>query len=276
MCRLLGYVTGVPAPISASLGEGLFGQFTSLCTIHCDGWGMAWRRPDGIGIRTSPESALVDPAYAELAHQPLSDAGMVHLRWATDGLAVSPENTHPFTDGRLALAHNGSIAPIAELESLLTAESLAAVRGTTDSERYFRYLVQEIGAAADEPEPEAVRRTISALHHRFPTSSLNALLLSPSHLYAVHVNSAATGPIRSVRAMYDSADDIPLGHADSSGYFAMAYRVRDEAVHVISSGVSPAGWQPVPLDSVLAIDLGTREVAVHAISTVTTAAGPRA
>lgn len=255
-------------------GEELFEQFTALCALHGDGWGMAWRRPDGIGVQTSPESALADPAYDDLAHQPLSSAGMVHLRWATDGLAVSPDNTHPFSDGRLAFAHNGSIAPIPELESLLSAESLAAVQGTTDSERYFRYLVQEIDAAADAPEPEAVRRAVSALHHRFPTSSLNALLLSPSHLYAVHVNSAATGPIRSVRAMYSSADDIPLGHADSSGYFAMAYRVRNEAVHVISSGVSPSGWQPVPLDSVLAVDLATREVAVHAISTAPVPAGP--
>ena len=274
MCRLLGYVTDTPRSIADSLGADLFEQFTSLCAIHGDGWGMAWDRPQaGIETRTSHRSALDDPAYAELASRPLSSAGMVHLRWATNGLAVSPENTHPFSDGALSLAHNGSITPIPELEALLSAESRAALRGTTDSERYFRYVAQEVAGAEDEPE--AVRQAISALHAAFPTSSLNALLLSETHLYAIHVNSNATGPIASVAAMYESADEIPLGHADSTGYFAMAYRVREDSVHVISSGVSPDGWLPVPLDAVLAIDVRTREVTVHAISNATVARSTR-
>jgi hypothetical protein len=62
------------------------------------------------------DSAATDPTYAQLTRQPLGWAGLVHLRWATGGLPVVPENTHPFTDGDYAFAHNGNIKPIARLE----------------------------------------------------------------------------------------------------------------------------------------------------------------
>lgn len=267
MCRLLGYVTAEPASITHSLGAPLFDQFTALCAIHADGWGMGWRTPQGPEIATSHLCATTDPRFAELAGKRLSDAGLVHLRWATDGLAVNPENTHPFTAGGYAFAHNGNVSPIPQLESLLGDEAQALLRGTTDSERYFAYLWQEIAAADDEAT--ALQDAVSRLHQQFPTRSLNALLLSPTTLYAIHVNNAAVGPIDDVIAMYSSADEIPLGHADSSGYFAMAYRETPEAVHVISSGISPEGWEPVPADSILAIDVQTRDVGVLAIAPAT-------
>lgn len=263
MCRLLAYVTAGAAPVATTLGEDLFDQFTALCAIHADGWGMAWHGDSGVAVRRSHRSAIEDSTYRGLAHQSLSRAGMVHLRWATDGLAVAPENTHPFTDGVRALAHNGNIAPIDRLERLLDDDNRRQLRGTTDSERYFRYLVQEMAGASDEAA--AVLDAICQLHDEFPECSLNAILLTPSRLYAIHVNSAAAGPIDEVVAMYESADDIPLGHADSVDYFAMAYRVSESGVHVISSGVSPEGWTPVPADTVLAIDVANREVAIHTV-----------
>jgi hypothetical protein len=42
----------------------------------------------------------------------------------------------------------------------------------------------------------------------------------------------------------------------------MAYKVSRTAVHVISSGLPDEGWSPVPSDSILAIDLATREIEV--------------
>ena len=51
----------------------------------------------------------------------------------------------------------------------------------------------------------------------------------------------------------------------------MAYRVAPTAVHVISSGLPDEGWTPVPADSVLAIDLSTREIGVLDPRTVPTA-----
>ena len=260
MCRLLGYVSEEPQSAAEGLGDAEFRTFTSLSALHGDGWGMAWAQPGdgGIGAATSPMSAADDPAYVELAGQALSSAGLVHLRWATDGLDVAPMNTHPFTDGTYALAHNGSISPIEALDGLLSEASRARLAGTTDSERYFRLVLQCIEAEQDEAA--GVVRAVGVLREHFPEASLNALLLTPTRLYAVHVNSRAATPLDDLREVFGSDDAIPRGHV--SAYFDMAYKASPSAVHVISSGLPDEGWSPVPADSILAIDLVTREMEV--------------
>ena len=260
MCRLLGYVSERPVSAVEGLGATEFQTFTSLSAVHGDGWGMAWSQPGdgGIGSATSPVAAADDPTYVELAGQALGSAGLVHLRWATDGLVVHSKNTHPFTDGTHALAHNGSISPVEELEGLLSADSRARLQGTTDSERYFRLVLQCIEEDGDERA--GLLRAVAMLHEHFPEASLNALFLTPTRLYAVHVNSRAATPLDDLRDLFGSDEAIPHGHA--TAYFDMAYKVSATAVHVISSGLPGDGWTPVPSDSVLAIDLGTREIEV--------------
>lgn len=260
MCRLLGYVSAAPESAVEGLGVAEFQTFTALSAVHGDGWGMAWREPgDGrTRVATSPRSAADDPAYFGLAEQALGSAGLVHLRWATDGLVVDGVNTHPFADGDYALAHNGSISPIDELESLLWEGSLARLKGDTDSERYFRLVLQCIEEVGDERD--GLAHAVGLLHQHFPEASLNALFLTSTHLYAVHVNSGAATPLDDLRELVGSDDAMPHGHA--TAYFDMAYKVSASAVHVISSGLPDAGWTPMPADSLLAIDLRTRAVEV--------------
>jgi predicted glutamine amidotransferase len=267
LCRLLGYVSERPESAVEGLGGAEFQTFTSLSALHGDGWGMAWVRPDrdGIEVTTSPMSAADDPGYFELAGRALGPAGMVHLRWATDGLVVHPMNTHPFTDGGYALAHNGSISPIETLEGLLADAARSRLEGTTDSERYFRLVLQCIEEAGDERT--GLLRAVEMLHGHFPEASLNALFLTPTHLYAVHVNSRAATPLDDLRELFGSEDAMPHGHA--AAYFDMAYKVTPAAVHVISSGLPDEGWTPVPGDSILAIDLASREIEVLDPRTVT-------
>jgi predicted glutamine amidotransferase len=260
LCRLLGYVSERPVSAAEGLGGTEFRTFTSLSAVHGDGWGMAWSQPSGSGIgsATSPISAADDPAYFELAGQALSSAGLVHLRWATDGLAVHSLNTHPFTDGGYALAHNGSISPVDTLEGMLSEGSRGQLQGTTDSERYFRLVLQCIEEDGDERA--GLLRAVGMLHEHFPEASLNALFLTPARLYAVHVNSRAATPLADLRELFGTDDAMPHGHA--TAYFDMAYKVSPTAVHVRSSGLPDEGWTPVPGDSILAIDLGTREIEV--------------
>ncbi|MCP2031193.1 putative glutamine amidotransferase [Okibacterium sp. HSC-33S16] len=257
MCRLLGYVAARPlAPVDV-LGEPAFDTFTSLATLHGDGWGAAWHDADGTTHAvSSPESAARDSQYAEVTRQPLGTAGLVHLRWATGGLAVAPENTHPFTDGNYAFAHNGNIAPIPQLEALLTPESTAKLRGATDSERYFRFVLQCIEEA--ESEASGVTRALRILMKEFPEASLNALLLTPSTTFAIHINSLAASPPTALSALYAFPEEMPTRHATE--YYAMDYRITPDAVHVISSGLDEPGWTHVPPDSAAMVDLETRQV----------------
>ena len=258
MCRLLGYVARRPTSVVEVLGQRNFEAFTALTAVHGDGWGMAWQGPEDNTLHSasSAESAISDPTYAALAGQQLGRAGILHLRWATPGLPVSPENTHPFLDDGFAFAHNGHVSPIDRLERLLTAESLAKLRGDTDSERYFRFVLQCIAEQGDAED--GLRQALARLVREFPHASLNALMLTPTHLFGVHVNSQAAAPVTGLRDLFDSEEEIPHRHTDE--YFAMDYRLTPESVHVISSGVDPDGWTPVPEDTAAMVDLASLEL----------------
>jgi predicted glutamine amidotransferase len=259
MCRLLGYVAERPTSMVDVLGLDAFEEFTSLTAVHGDGWGMAWQAADHtIRTASSTESASDDPTYDELARVPLGRAGLVHLRWASAGLAVTPENTHPFVDRDVAFAHNGHIAPIDRLEALLTAESCSRLAGDTDCERYFRFVTQCIEETGDFEA--GVSRALGVLTAEFPEASLNALMLTPSRMVAVHINSAAASPPPALWDLFESRDEIPARH--TTEYFAMDYRATPDAVHVISSGLEEEGWTSVPPDTAAIVDLDTRAVTV--------------
>lgn len=255
MCRLLGYVAREPVSIADLLGPDELRAFTELTAVHADGWGMAWRDQEDHTLRsvTSAASALRDPRYARMAGQRLGRAGMVHLRWATPGLVVAPENTHPFVADGYAFAHNGHIFPMDRLERLLEPVAHAALIGGTDSERYFRFVLQSIAACGDEEQ--GLRLALDVLTHEFPEASLNALLLTPTRMFGVHINSRATTPIQGLRRLFPSDADIPHRHATE--YFAMDFRLTSDAVLVISSGIDPQGWTPVPDNTAASVDLST-------------------
>ncbi|PVG82130.1 class II glutamine amidotransferase [Nocardioides gansuensis] len=258
MCRLLGYVARQPLSVIDVLGEDDFEAFTALTAVHGDGWGMAWRDPTDHTLRsvTSAVSALRDPAYARLTQERLGRAGMVHLRWASPGLRVAPENTHPFVEDGYAFAHNGNISPIDRLERLLKPATRAALRGSTDSERYFRFALQCIAERGDDED--GLRWALDVLTREFPEASLNAFLLTPTHMYGVHINSRASTPIQGLRKLFTSDDELPYRHTDD--YFAMDFRLTRNAVHVISSGIDPQGWTPVPDNTAASVNLSTLEL----------------
>ncbi len=140
MCRLLGVVSATPISVSRAVGEHVLNDFVALTKIHGDGWGIARVRLPGQDpkIEVSAGSALDDQRFAAATHDLRSSASMVHLRWATTGLAVRPENSHPFLAERIAMAHNGSIKPIDRLDELLTPEIAATIRGDHRQRTLFR------------------------------------------------------------------------------------------------------------------------------------------
>jgi predicted glutamine amidotransferase len=257
VCRLLGYVASRPTSVAEVLGRDGLDAFTALTAVHGDGWGAAWHEP-GAGLRcaSSPSTATLDPTYADLVGRALGHAGLLHLRWATGGLAVTPENTHPFHHGDYAFAHNGHVSPVDRLERLLTDQTRAELCGETDSERYFRYVLQCIAEVCDEEE--GVATALGSLMEAFPESSLNALMLTPTRMFAVHINSRALSPTQALSELFESAADIPSRH--QTDYFAMDYRITPDAIHVISSGLDEDGWTPVPEDTIAMVDLETRDI----------------
>lgn len=250
MCRLLGWVAPRPTTLSRLLGDDL-DAFTSLAVKHGDGWGVATPRPGGVDVVKAPDSARTSPRFAQLAQDREVDAALVHLRWATLGLPVEPANTHPFTDGRIAFAHNGSISPPASLDPLVAPDLLAARGGTTDSERYFLALLTRLRSAPGPLEALAATvRDVSALTH----SSLNAMLITPDTLYAV--------------CRWQEAAEAAEAEEH---YYRLHYKVQDGAVLVASSGFG-SGWQHLADGEVLAVQRSTGEVRVHAVHDLASAA----
>ncbi len=240
MCRLLGYVSHQPVSLDAVLG-GRRDDFFNLARQHGDGWGVALGDDDGLHLQKEPGSALTSPELADLSARSSARAGLAHLRWATLHLAVRPENTHPFTDGEIAFAHNGSVSPPGALDALIAPELADQRLGTTDSERYFlalrsRMRHRDVGAALAQTVEDVVLSGASV-------HSLNALLLTPTHLYAV--------------CSYD-----PASYADPD-YYPLMYRRVGDTVAVTSTGWAEGpGWSTLENGRMLVIDRATLELTV--------------
>src|SRR4051812_37621866 len=114
MCRLLGVVSSAPISVADTVGDSVLKDFVALTKVHGDGWGVGFTDTgftDSAGphVHVSAGSALDDPDFAAATQDSAAVGSIVHLRWATNGLAVEPQNSHPFLTDGLAMAHNGSI-----------------------------------------------------------------------------------------------------------------------------------------------------------------------
>ena len=256
MCRLLGYCSRDAASVAELLGTESFRAFTSLSDLHGDGWGMAWYAGSRPAVWKSAERAGSEPEYDKLAWQPLGDLGLVHLRWATPGLAVTDVNTHPFRYGDYTFAHNGAIHPQERLGEMLPPDWERQLAGTTDSERYFLHLMWRL-AERDGDVIAAIADTTADIAGRYTPNSLNAILLAPGMLYAISWHDPARIPREQLRkrGLGDRPEDI-------EAYFDLSYTETAGAVVVASSGWPMAGWTPLPRQHVLAVDQATQSVSL--------------
>ena len=158
MCRWAAY-TGEPIfleDIVSRPGHSLIRQ--SHCAeqarqaTNADGFGLAWyagRTEPGLYRDILP--AWSDPNLKSLARQIRSGLFLAHVRAATGG-ATSRANCHPFVAGRWSFMHNGEIGGFdairRRLEGALSDAHYDGIEGTTDSELFFRLMLDR-GLDAD-------------------------------------------------------------------------------------------------------------------------------
>ncbi|HEX3648374.1 MAG TPA: class II glutamine amidotransferase [Pseudonocardiaceae bacterium] len=264
MCRLVGWVASTPVTLQDVLGRTSVERFAHLSRVHSDGWGAAWHDAHGaLTVTRSGSPAGADPGFTGFASRVAATAALVHLRLGTPGCGHGPLNTHPFTDGPWALAHNGAFAPGERIDLLLEPGQRRAA-GETDTERYFLALRAEL-ARNGGSVPAAVDHVLARMARvGLTASSLNALLLGTD---ALHVISSHDADWR--------ASDIPVWPADelASGvvlppYFPMIYTETEHAVVAASSGIvsDQDGWAPIPNHAVLRIETGSLRTAVTGVS----------
>jgi predicted glutamine amidotransferase len=184
MCQLLGMNCNVPTDICFSF-EG-FHRRGGATDHHADGWGIAFFEGKGCRVFLDSKPAVESPVAKLVREYAIRSMNVVaHIRKATKGV-VALENTHPFVRelwGRYWIfAHNGTLEHFAP-----QLEGFYRPVGTTDSERAFCYMLEQLRRRfPQEPPPLAdafdvlctLTREIAA-HGRF-----NYLLSNGEYLVA--------------------------------------------------------------------------------------------
>jgi predicted glutamine amidotransferase len=262
MCRLLGYAARRPTTTAAVLGGTQSTVFQAMAELHDDGWGSAWVQDGGLRSYRTPTSGFEDPKLEGMLQGEESVARITHLRLATGGLSCTRDNTHPFTADGLAFAHNGSLLPVERIDPFIAPEIAATLTGTTDSERYFAVIRTRLAETGDLVE--AVVQAVRQLRPLFPNASLNALLLSPTHLIAVHANESAPIPHGLLDGSGLPEERLPAEHR-TAYYLMRQRRLADGTIAFASSGLDVADWAPLPPESVAAVELARGELTVRSL-----------
>jgi predicted glutamine amidotransferase len=152
MCRLYGYRSERPTRVECglirsqnSLLEQSAQDRRGLANAH--GWGIAYYLGNQLRVRRRVPPASRDREFRVVAEDIRTHLLVAHVRRATLG-DVSLANVHPFTVGRWAFAHNGTVPAFERLGPRLAAETLPGLlrkrRGTTDSELTFLWILSAI------------------------------------------------------------------------------------------------------------------------------------
>ena len=260
MCRLLGVVSSE----STSFGLILQDAPRSLATLsreHRDGWGLAVfgsraaeaETDHGWRLHKAVACAAEDRDFGMFAAAP-GEVLISHIRRRTVG-ALSLENTHPFRSGRWVFAHNGTIHERDYLRSSTSARRLGDVRGQTDSELFFAYMLSELDAAGigDAPPSAATDSVLRQVTSRVCANSsfgaANFLLSDGSAMYAHRFGRTLfvldRGPEDPVRESRRSRDGTVV---------ITPWRPRRRAVLVASEAMTDEPWTEIEERVLLRID----------------------
>ena len=234
MCRLLGFVSNDEHTISEIAGAN-FETFSALSAKHGDGWGVASiDNHSHTNLIVEPTRAKESAKFAEVTSSLKSDGALLHLRWATQGLQVNEGNSHPFTFGDISFMHNGDIKPAKSLDPYVDPELKNAMRGDTDSERYFYSI---ISASKKSNLIEGALEAVRKIREKLFYSSINAMLLTPDKYIVISEHNN---------------DRIPEG--EGPDYYELYYRKDAKGILVSSTGWDQSGWTLIPNHSMVVID----------------------
>jgi glutamine amidotransferase len=255
MCRLLGAVASEPAQFRLTLREAPR-SLAFLSREHPDGWGIGvYDDAHGWSIERGTLCAHDDDEFHVVAGGSRGELLIAHVRKRTVG-SVSIENTHPFHHGRWVFAHNGTIQDIEWVRDQVPADRLAHVRGETDSELFFAFLLtrldREPGAIAGEPGA-ADRALVGALRElgKRPTLGACTFLLSDGQKLYAH-RSGRT--LFLLERMPGDAVRVERESAETGALVETAWSAARHAVLVASEQITDEPWHAVDEGKLLRVD----------------------
>lgn len=275
MCRLLAYL-GSPIIIDNLLYKpknSLVNQSINAKEIeeplNGDGFGIGWYVPE---VNYEPVTFVsVNPAWSNrnlrnLAPKIKTECFIAHVRAASVG-EVSESNCHPFQYKNLLMMHNGGVEEFARIKrhirEPLTDELYNWIKGQTDSEHIFAYLLHQLLA---DPKasitPEAV---IDAFEKTF--TALKKMMNDHGIKEAAYLNMMVTNGLFFVGTRYvtDPAEEpLTLYHSEGGRYVVedgisqmVAPQDDDQAVLIVSEKLTEdKHWTLIPKNHFVVVDAG--------------------
>ena len=208
---------------------------------------VATAHEDQIDLFKEPVSATKSSNFKTEIRSHNATAGLLHLRWATEGMSVNENNTHPFCYQDISFIHNGSITPPDHLDPLIDKKYLALAKGNTDSERYFLYLLTQIDKYGFS---EGVKAGVKYIKENLKYSAINMMIINKASF---------------ISACVYNQDKIPAKFKDDTDYYELKFTKKNGQVVIASSGWNQDGWQQIPNGSVLIIDRFTQSYKLEAL-----------
>lgn len=188
MCQLLGMNCNVPTDIVFSFTG--FAHRGGHTDEHKDGWGIAFFEGAGVRLFVDHQSAVASPVAELIKSYPIQSKNVIaHIRKATQG-HIALENCHPFVRelwGRYwVFAHNGDLKQFAPV-----LDDAFRPVGTTDSERAFCYLLQQLRRRFGDVAPTrtALKAAIAELTREIAAHGVFNMMLSDGSALFAHCST---------------------------------------------------------------------------------------
>lgn len=264
MCRLMAY-KGTPIIIDKLLYQpknSLVNQSFNAREIeeplNGDGFGIGWYVPE---VNYEPITFVsVNPAWSNrnlrnLAPKIKTDCMIAHVRAASVG-EVSESNCHPFQYKNLLMAHNGGVENFSKIKRYirnpLSDEMYNWIKGQTDSEHLFAFMLNELFKNHRSVSPEAV---VDSFERMF--RELKKLMAEHGIQEEAYLNMIFTNGLFLVGSRYctnPKEEPLTLYHSEGSRYVVENGVTRmeapeddDQAVLVVSEKLSDdPSWTMIP------------------------------
>jgi predicted glutamine amidotransferase len=256
MCRLLGIVASELTQFGLCL-ETAPRSLSTLSHEHPDGWGIAIHVPRaGWRLHKGTARAAEDRRFRRIAMRSRGRVLVAHVRQKTVG-PTHLKNTHPFARAGWVFAHNGTIEECAMLRAGCSAERLAQIKGDTDSEALFAYLLTRLDARdltrlAHPDAREEATRVLADVTAELRHKQIGAFnfLLSDGATTFVHRFG------RTLFLLERNPGDLVRQRPDETEWSTIAARWTRgrRAVLVASERLTDEPWREVPHESFFRVD----------------------
>lgn len=273
MCRLLAY-KGTPIVLDKLLYQpknSLINQSFQAKELeeplNGDGFGVGWYVPD---LHHEPATFVsVFPAWnnrnlKSLAPKIKAQCLFAHVRAASVG-DVSESNCHPFQYQNLLMMHNGGVEDFGKikrkLREPLTDELYQWIKGQTDSEHIFAFLLNHLFRNYDAKNIDAVTASFEHTYRTIKDLMGNNGINEPAYLNMAISNGEFIVATRYVSDPKETP--LTLYHSEGSRYVCedgvcrmLEPNEREQAVLIVSEKLTDVqrDWKEIPANHFVAVD----------------------